>query len=102
MKTGTKKQFIQDINRITTDAMTNLSGGMILAKDHIFKNIDHKFDIHRVLVLTDGQTNEGITDTTKLHQLQEQLCSNIYRACHFTCLMYGLLLKTHILNYKED
>jgi Ca-activated chloride channel family protein len=49
------------IEAIWADSMTNLSGGLLRGYEEAFKN-NREGQVNRVLLLTDGQANEGITD----------------------------------------
>ena len=59
------------IESIETGGMTNLSGGWLRGRDLV---ADHRRDggVNRVLLLTDGQANQGITDPKKLTGLCQQ------------------------------
>ena len=49
---------------ITTGGMTNLSGGWLKAREELARADDGR--VRRVLLLTDGQANRGITDAGQL------------------------------------
>jgi Ca-activated chloride channel family protein len=53
------------VDRVQPDASTNLHAGMMLG----FQEVEKNFDIHRnnrVLLLTDGIANQGVTDPDKI------------------------------------
>ncbi len=55
------------VDRIRPGGSTNLHGGMMLG----FQEVDRNFDIrrnNRVLLLTDGIANQGVTDPTQIAQ----------------------------------
>jgi Ca-activated chloride channel homolog len=65
----THKDLLENkINQIETGGMTNLSGGLIQGCQHIL-NQDVKKFINRVLLLSDGQANEGITNYEQLMKI---------------------------------
>lgn len=53
--------IIAKIRKIQTFGMTNLHGGLMKAYSDILDKFDEKF-LNRVIILTDGQTNIGITE----------------------------------------
>ena len=63
------KNMLKDrINNISSGSSTNLSGGLIEG----FKQVKSTFDrnkVNRVLLLSDGLANQGITDLKKLQEL---------------------------------
>ena len=60
-----KDEFKGVVSRIFPGGMTNLSGGLIKGYREVAKNIKPE-QVNRVLLLTDGLANEGITDPDKL------------------------------------
>lgn len=64
-KVENKDALIQSVMRINSGGCTNLSGGMLQG----LKEVKHNFkkeQINRVLILTDGQANRGVTDRIRL------------------------------------
>lgn len=62
----TNKDAIKSmINRVFPGGCTNLSGGLIAGYREVIKN-ENAGQMNRVLLLTDGLANEGITDKTVL------------------------------------
>ncbi|ADU29408.1 vWA domain-containing protein [Evansella cellulosilytica] len=61
------KEYIQ---RIETRGITNLSGGLIQGCQHVLKQ-EVKNYVNRVILLSDGQANAGITDKEALVKLAD-------------------------------
>jgi Ca-activated chloride channel homolog len=60
-----KDQLKLKIDQIVTGGMTNLSGGLIQGCQHLLcQNTDQY--VNRLILLSDGQANRGITDTGQL------------------------------------
>lgn len=55
------------IDRIEPDGSTNLHGGMMLGLEEVDRNFDIRRN-NRVLLLTDGIANEGVTDPNQIAQ----------------------------------
>ncbi len=55
------------IDRIEPDGSTNLHSGMMLGLEEVDRNFDIRSN-NRVLLLTDGIANEGVTDPTQIAQ----------------------------------
>jgi Ca-activated chloride channel family protein len=53
--------IINKINELSPRGATNVHGGWLAAATEVAKNLNNKF-MNRVLLLTDGQTNNGIRD----------------------------------------
>ena len=58
-------QLSNDIRAIGAGGGTNLSGGWLRGRDHVARNVSPK-SANRVLLLTDGLANVGITDPEQL------------------------------------
>ncbi|MGO4371585.1 VWA domain-containing protein [Paenibacillus sp. MCAF20] len=72
----THKDLIKHrIESVETGGTTNLSGGMIEGAQHVLKN---KTDgmVNRVILLSDGHANEGITDKQKLFVIAKEYRSS--------------------------
>ena len=63
-----KEHIEQKINALTARNMTNLSAGWLEGLGHVEKN-QEKGKINRLLLMTDGLANEGITDDNKLKEI---------------------------------
>jgi Ca-activated chloride channel homolog len=61
----------QKIDQIHTGGMTNLSGGLIQGCQHILKQ-DVKQFVNRVILLSDGQANRGITHRGQLMNIVDE------------------------------
>lgn len=60
-----KKELLDRIDRIKPDGFTNLSGGMFEGYDQVEDSYSRGY-VNRVLLLSDGLTNRGITDREEL------------------------------------
>ena len=68
----TDKSSIKNIiNKIRVGGCTNLSGGWLMGCDNVQSQQDQE-KLNRVLLLTDGQANVGITDSQVLTKTAEQ------------------------------
>lgn len=66
------KQALKDkIDRIREDGSTNLSGGMLEGYNQVKSTYDPK-RVNRVLLLSDGLANQGITDQAELQKIAQQ------------------------------
>lgn len=65
-----KDRLKNQIDRIETGGTTNLSGGLIEGCRNILKQKTKEY-VNRVILLSDGQANEGITDRDKLTKVAE-------------------------------
>lgn len=66
-----KDQISQKINTFKPGSSTNLSGGWLQGCQLV---ADHRADntVNRVLLLTDGRANQGVTSTTRLGSMARQ------------------------------
>ncbi len=72
-----KEFFLQTIRRITSGGSTNLSGGMLEGYKQTQKNMKEG-QVNRVLLLSDGLANRGITNRQKLQEIcQEKVSQGI-------------------------
>jgi Ca-activated chloride channel homolog len=70
--TGTDlAQVVHDLDQVYARGMTNLSGGWLSGRDCVEAHLI-RGGVNRVILLTDGQANEGMTDPHKLGGLCEQ------------------------------
>lgn len=60
-----KQELLERIGRIKPDGFTNLSGGMFEGYDQVEDSYSRGY-VNRVLLLSDGLTNRGITDREEL------------------------------------
>ncbi len=68
----TDKSSVKNIiNKIRVGGCTNLSGGWLMGCDNVQSQQDHE-KLNRVLLLTDGKANVGITDSQVLTKTAEQ------------------------------
>jgi Ca-activated chloride channel homolog len=61
----------REIERIDCGGSTNLSGGWLKGRELVARNLLER-GVNRVILLTDGQANVGITDTPRLTGLAQQ------------------------------
>jgi len=67
-----KSNIINAINNITIGGMTNLHGGWLMGAEQVaFKKTDDS--LNRVLLLSDGNANEGLTDQNDISKQCSQL-----------------------------
>lgn len=59
------------INKIEARGMTNLSGGMLEGYSQVVSTQEPNY-VHRVLLLSDGLANEGVTEPTQLQKIAQQ------------------------------
>lgn len=67
-KAAAKRKMIQLIDQITAGGATNLSGGLLEGYSQVTKNLKTG-QVNRVLLLSDGLANEGITRADKLSEI---------------------------------
>ena len=63
-----KRKIIRLIDDITSDGSTNLSGGMLEGYSQVARNLKTG-QVNRVLLLSDGLANEGVTRADKLQEI---------------------------------
>lgn len=88
-----KKEHIKSlVNKITDRGSTNLSGGMLKGFDLIKGNFKDGY-VNRVLLLSDGLANQGITDPTALKHIATNMSAE-----------FGITLSTFGvgLDFNED
>jgi Ca-activated chloride channel homolog len=66
-----KSLLHQKVKQITSRSATNLSGGMLEGYSQVAKTKQNGF-VNRVLLLSDGLANVGITDPTTLQQMVQK------------------------------
>jgi Ca-activated chloride channel homolog len=71
-KVANKDLLKTQIERIFARGSTNLSGGWLAASGEVLKNLDPE-RINRIILLTDGQANQGVTDTGSLLRIGADL-----------------------------
>lgn len=71
-KVENKEQLIQLVSGLRTGGTTNLSGGLLAGADQVKGNF-HTEQVNRVILLTDGMANEGITDPGRLTEMVKAL-----------------------------
>ncbi|MGY8688537.1 MAG: VWA domain-containing protein [Verrucomicrobiales bacterium] len=86
VRTNDKTQLKSIVEQIETGGMTNLSGGWIKGVELVNRE-NSKEDVNAVLLLTDGQANEGITDPDKLVSLGKDV--NDKQSIRTTCMGLG-------------
>lgn len=64
----------QQIETIGTGGCTNLSGGLLQGIQYV-KQGQKEGSVNRVILLSDGHANEGITDSTKLQSFAKEFSS---------------------------
>jgi Ca-activated chloride channel family protein len=66
-----KTELKRAVEEITSRGMTNLSGGMLSGYEQVSSTKQDKF-VNRVLLLSDGLANQGITQPEQLQELTRQ------------------------------
>lgn len=70
-----KDNIMQRVDTIKSSGTTNLSGGWLEGCNHVMRN-QHSDYLNRVILMTDGLANRGVTDFTKLVGLGKQKLEN--------------------------
>lgn len=94
-----KTKIINDINKIKTGGTTNISSALITAYEHI-NEMKSNNSINRrteIIFMTDGEQNEGITDSDKLIDLSVKL-NNKCNDCSIHTLGFGEDVQDIMLN----
>ncbi len=71
MNDVTRKQAIEAISKIRPGGSTNLSGGLFRGQDEVQRNLRSN-QVNRVVLMSDGLANRGITDTKQLASKAQQ------------------------------
>lgn len=71
-KVENKEQLIQAVSALRAGNTTNLSGGMLAGVEQVRENLVAG-QVNRVILLTDGMANEGITDPPRLTAMVKEL-----------------------------
>jgi len=71
-RVANKDQLIARISHLQPGGTTNLSGGLIEGADQIRKNRSEE-QVNRVILLTDGLANQGITDPVRLVEMVKDI-----------------------------
>jgi Ca-activated chloride channel family protein len=66
-----KDAIIQQLSRIQANGTTNLSGGWLEGCQHVNKRLSDQY-INRVILMSDGLANRGVTDTPALVSMSRQ------------------------------
>ena len=66
-----KERITRAIEKLTAGGTTNLSGGWLQGCQLVSQNLAEQ-SVNRVLLLTDGLANQGVTDTTRLTEMARQ------------------------------
>lgn len=66
-----KDAIVQQIDKIRVRGTTNLSGGWLEGCQHVVKNLS-KQKLNRVILMSDGLANRGVTDQATLISMAEQ------------------------------
>ncbi|MCB9032639.1 MAG: VWA domain-containing protein [Chitinophagales bacterium] len=71
IKVENKQLIINKINQITDRGSTNLTGGMLQGYTQVKANYKTGY-VNRVLILSDGLANQGITDPTEIQKIVQK------------------------------
>jgi len=100
-----KNDFINKVNRITTEGGTDLSVGIELASKMLTQAKMNSTNGNRIMYLTDMQVNSGNTDSASLTKLtQENAANGIYTTflgigAEFDTAMVSKISNTKACNY---
>jgi Ca-activated chloride channel homolog len=83
------------VRNIGCEGMTNLSGGWLKGIELVSRDMNSD-EVRAVLLLTDGQANEGITNPDKLEQLGKGV--NDEQSIRTTCMGLGLRFNEDLLD----
>ncbi len=75
-KVSNKTILNQKVDAIQARGMTNLSGGMLEGYTQVQSTQQEQGFVNRVLLLSDGLANQGVTDTDKLQQIAQKKFRN--------------------------
>lgn len=95
---GTRDSTNALLGRIVAGTMTNLSGGWLLGASHV-EAARADGQVNRVLLLTDGQANEGVTEPERLLGIARGL---VARDVHTTCIGFGAGFNEDLLKGLAD
>jgi len=84
-----KLAAISTIDRISAGSQTNLSGGLIKGLTELSSRADHSDRPATVLLLTDGEANQGITDQKMLLDAMQSCSAGIQSPCSIYTFGYG-------------
>ncbi len=71
-KVTDKAALRSKVNRIGADGSTNLSGGLLNGYQEVKSTYNQEY-VNRVLLLSDGLANEGITDESQLQEIAKNM-----------------------------
>ncbi|MGV8118245.1 MAG: Sir2 family NAD-dependent protein deacetylase [Candidatus Xenobiia bacterium LiM19] len=86
------------IDKISARGTTNLSGGWLASSREVLKNIDRE-KIHRIILLTDGKANQGVTDCASLLGIAGNLTE---KGISTTSIGFGLGFQEDLLKGIAD
>lgn len=97
--TGSEQpQLAARIDAIRTEGMTNLSGGWLRGQELVLQHAQEG-GVNRVLLLTDGQANEGITDPETLAGLCR---TSAEQGVSTSTIGFGARYNEHLLRMMAD
>jgi Ca-activated chloride channel homolog len=97
--TGAEQTGLQEaIAAIETGGMTNLSGGWLRGRDLVSTRL-LPGGVNRVILMTDGQANQGITDPAQLVGLCQEASR---RSISTTTIGFGQDFNEHLLRAMAD
>lgn len=67
-----KDRILHAIKKLIAGGTTNLSGGWLQGCQLVAENLNGQQQVNRVLLLTDGLANQGVTDTSRLKEMARQ------------------------------
>lgn len=67
-----KEHLFHKVDTIQTGGMTNLCGGLVTGAEHVLNLKTDEF-VNRVVILSDGQANEGITNPDEMYKITSDM-----------------------------
>lgn len=93
-----KKQIIDKIKEIKVRGSTNLHDGWLKSATEVAKNMSEKY-INRVIVLTDGQTNIGVTNPK---EIENNVFKLYKKSISTTCMGIGEVFNEKLLEAMSN
>jgi Ca-activated chloride channel family protein len=93
-----KDRIRQELGKLYANGGTNLSGGWLGSAERVERSREEQA-VNRVLLLTDGQANEGVTDAQKLMQMVGELRG---RGVQTSCIGFGSDFHEDLLRSMAD
>ena len=100
MTSDNKTKAIAEVNKLTAQNMTNMSGGMLKGFEQLKKTELVDGTIHRMLLFTDGQANEGLIRKEQFNEMATNQIKDTKMT--ISCFGYGADHNADILKNIAD